>query len=86
MCQKQLCPSNGTYMPTTVCADIRLLCQYTFFIDLNAINNVTTGSGTNTLTLLVYAPEQICLPYCTNVSHYTSAVVYVHTPHYLTYT
>ena len=33
-------------------------------------------------SLLPYAPEQICLPHCIYMSHCTSAVVYIQTPHY----
>ena len=32
-------------------------------------------------TLMVYAPEQICLPHCTYMYHCTATVVYIKTPH-----
>ena len=65
MCQKDICLSNSKYMqymPITSYADIRKLCQYIY---------LTILSGALVyihLTLLVYAPEQICLPQCTYMS------------------
>ena len=33
------------------------------------------------LTLVAYDPEQVCLPHCIYMSHCTTIVVYIYTPH-----
>ena len=44
--------------------------------ELNVRNNATRYTGIH-FTLLAYAPEKICLPHCTYMSHCTTIIIYI---------
>ena len=66
------------HVPVCPHADMRQLCQYMFHV--NSLQ-WTVWLGTLVyihFTLLPYAPEQICQPYCTYMSYCMSTIVNIH--------
>ena len=86
MCQKQIYRSQIPHACQICTLDpvqiwynyVNIYASYEF----NAINNVTRNTDIHTFILLVFAPEQIGLPYCIYTIHCTSTVVYIQTPHF----
>ena len=79
-------PKNMPQIPITSHTDIRQLCPYIYMYiyiyiyikyELTAVNNETRSTGILRFILLEYAPEQICLPYCTYIFHCIATVVYM---------
>ena len=66
------------HMPNTLCADIRQWCQYIHIIWI-LLQSIMWPKALVCIhfTLLTYAPEQICLPHCTCMSHCTTTVAYI---------
>ena len=53
--------------------------------ELTAINSLTRSTALHNFTLLAYAPEQICLPHHTCMSHCTNVVLYMQTSYECTF-
>ena len=84
---QQICPLNASYMPhmpICSCLDIRELCQYIYLMRTQCNQHYHQSTGIQ-FKLLEYAPDHICLPHHTCMSHCTSNIVYMKTPHYYTY-
>ena len=85
--QQQIWPSNVTYMlyvQISPSADMRHMPVYTSH--MNSIQSTVLPGALVYIyfTLLQYAPEQICLPYCTCITH-MSTLVYIWNQHYCPY-
>ena len=69
------------HMPISSCADIKQLCLTIY----SAINNVTRSTTIHVSHYSHMSPKKISLTHCTYMSHCTSTVVYILTPHYCTH-
>ena len=78
--QKLICPLNATYKPhmtISSCSPGHIYVSVYASYKPTAINSVNMNSGIHTSTLLVYAPQQPCMPYWTYVFPCTNTVVYI---------
>ena len=87
MCQQQICPSNATYvqhMPITSCAHETTMTVYKSHLsyEIYAISNVTCSMGIHTSHSTDMCPRtNIPATLYTYMTHSTSSVVYIQTPH-----
>ena len=96
--QKLMCLLNATYKPQMPiisyphtgrihdwCPHMPLLCHYTCLKWSLLQSTIWTGTWVYIhFTFLAYALEQMDIPHCTYVFHYTSMVIHIQTPNYWT--